>query len=779
MNRAAEDIQPPGIRIRVRGIVQGVGFRPTVWRLARDLGLRGTVRNDAQGLLIEAWGTGLDEFVHRLRHEPPPLARIDAIETTPLETKPLPEAFAIVESRAGRVGTDVPPDTATCPACLAELMDPANRRYRYAFTNCTHCGPRLSIIRRIPYDRRHTSMAAFQMCPDCQAEYDNPADRRFHAQPNACPACGPRLWLEDREGRSVEIADAVDALDAARRLIEQGAIVAVKGIGGIHLACDACNPLAVETLRRRKQRYHKPLALMATDVAMVERYGDLDEAGRRLLEDRSAPIVALNARGRPVAPTVAPNQDRLGFMLPYTPLHHLLMQGMKNPIVLTSGNRSDEPQCITNDEARERLTGIADYLLLHDREIVNRLDDSVVQVAAGAPRLLRRARGYAPASLTLPAGFEDSPPILAMGGELKNTFCITRHGKAVLSQHMGDLEQPATVDDYLENLALYRSLFSHAPAMIVVDRHPDYFSTQTGRRIAAEEGARLVTVQHHHAHIAAAMGEHGRPRDSAPVLGIALDGLGMGDDGTLWGGEFLMADYSRYRRLARFMPVPMPGGAQAMREPWRNTYAHLSFALGWDSVQSDYAGCEIVRYLGQKPLAALNTMIARGLNSPLASSCGRLFDAVAAAIGVCRDQAGFEGQAAMELEALAFPHFKAERDHAYGGVWRQDDVVTTLEWSRLWRSLLDDLCNGVDRGVMAARFHQTLVQSIAAAARRLCQDRALDTVVLSGGVFQNRLLLQGLHDALAGTGLCVLAPRQIPANDGGLALGQALVAGAG
>jgi hydrogenase maturation protein HypF len=777
MSMVAQDKQLEGMRVRVRGIVQGVGFRPTVWRLARDLGLRGTVCNDSQGVLIEIWGVELEEFIRRLRQDPPPLARIDSIESLVLEPAGAQyKDFSIVDSGTGIVDTDISPDSATCPECLTEVMDPSNRRFRYAFTNCTHCGPRLSIVRRIPYDRQHTSMAAFKMCPACQKEYDDPTDRRFHAQPNACPVCGPKLWLEDRVGQRVDLRDDEDPIEAAQRLIGQGAIVAIKGLGGIHLACDACNPDAVETLRQRKQRYHKPLALMAADVAMVERFAVVDETTRALLNDRSAPIVVVEARGDCVAPAVTPNQNRLGFMLPYTPLHHLLMHGINNPIVLTSGNHSDEPQCIDNDEARTRLGDIADYFLLHDRDIVNRLDDSVVQTVAGAPRLMRRARGYAPASLPLPAGFEDCPPVLAMGGELKNTFCLAGGSKAVLSQHIGDLQQAATVEDYLVNLSLYRSLFAHNPEIVVVDRHPDYFSTQTGQRIATEESLPLLRVQHHHAHIAAVLAEHGRPRDSAAVLGIALDGLGMGDDGLLWGGEFLVADYSRYRRIARFDPVPMIGGAQAIREPWRNTYAHLTSALGWESVRDMYGDSPIVQYLERKPLGALATMVSQELNSPLASSCGRLFDAVAAAIGVCRDRVSFEGQAAMELETLATPYFAAERGRAYACARREDGDVTTLGWAPLWRSLLEDLGNGVASGVIAARFHQGLVESIVSHATRCCNDFVLDTVALGGGVFQNRLLLEGVCVALTGAGLNVLVPRRVPVNDGGLALGQAVIA---
>jgi hydrogenase maturation protein HypF len=778
MASAAEDVAAIGLAIRVRGIVQGVGFRPTVWRLARDLRIRGAVWNDADGVLIHAWGLppALDEFVRRIESEPPPLARIDAIESSTLDADPVPDDFAIVASRQGRAATDVAPDGATCPACLAETLDPANRRYRYPFTNCTHCGPRLSIVRSIPYDRVHTSMAAFEMCPACRAEYHDPADRRFHAQPNACPECGPRTWLEDRDGEPVAIDGAVDAIDAARRLLVRGAIVAIKGIGGIHLACDACNPQAVDRLRQRKRRYHKAFALLARDAAMVERYAVLDARERRLLEDRAAPIVVLRARGAKVARGVAPGQRTLGFMLPYSPLHHLLMRDLDRPIVLTSGNRHHEPQCIANADARDRLRDIADYFLLHDREILKRLDDSVVRVMAGEARLLRRARGYAPAPVSLPAGFDRGGQILAMGGELKNTFCLTYRGKAVLSQHMGDLEEAAVLDDYRNNLGLYRALFDHDPVAIAVDRHPDYFSTRVGRRMAVDAGVPLIEVQHHHAHIAACMAEHGLPADAAPVLGIALDGLGFGDDGTLWGGEFMLAGYGSYRRLARFAPVPLLGGARAMHEPWRNAFAHLCVAFGWQSVLEDYGDVEIVRYLCTKPVDTLQAMFDRGLNSPSASSCGRLFDAVAAAVGVCRTHAGYEGQAAIELEALAVEHFRRESENAYPVAWVENGELAELGWAPFWKALLNDLRHAVDPAIIAARFHQTVVQSVADNAVRLCMRNGIGSVVLGGGVFQNRLLLEGIREAISKAGLRVLIPGQIPANDGGLALGQAVIA---
>ncbi|VAX13472.1 [NiFe] hydrogenase metallocenter assembly protein HypF [hydrothermal vent metagenome] len=761
-----------GERIRVTGIVQGVGFRPTVWRLAHVCGLVGQVWNDGKGVLIHVWGSqsALDSFVLRLRSESPPLARVAVVERTPLDHKPeWPGSFRIVESQQGEVHTDVTADAAVCCQCLSEVLDPANRRYRYPFTNCTHCGPRLSIIKAIPYDRANTSMVDFPMCPQCLAEYNDPANRRFHAQPNACPACGPQVWLEHSDGQRLSDDDVIET---AASLIRAGHIVAIKGLGGIHLACDAGNAEAVDALRQRKQRYHKPLALMARDIGMVKYFAELNDAEAQLLNDSTASIVVLDACGEQLAPAVAPGQNSLGFMLPYTPLHHLLMQNMERPIVLTSGNCSDEPQSIDNQDARQRLKQIADYYLLHDRDIINRLDDSVLRVMDGQPRLLRRARGYAPRPILLPDGFPSSAKILAMGGELKNTFCLLQQDRAILSQHIGDLEDVASYRDYQHNLQHYRQLFDFTPSVIAVDRHPSYLSTQWGRAMAAEEDVQLVDVQHHHAHIAACMAEHGMSLESGKVLGVALDGLGLGEDGSLWGGEFLLADYRGFQRLAHFQPIPMLGGAQAMREPWRNTFAHLCASLGWQQVAEDYPRLEIVNFLNDRPLATLQTMQDKGLNSPLASSAGRLFDAVAAALGVCRERAAFEGQAAIELEALAAAHFDAQADFAYG-VEQQGDC---LSWTPLWSSLLRDLAEEVVPGIIAARFHHGLVNAVVETAASLCHQHKVDTVVLGGGVFQNRLLLQRSSLLLRQEQLRVLSPVTVPANDGGLSLGQAVIA---
>ncbi len=769
----------PGLSIRVRGIVQGVGYRPTVWHLARECSLSGSVRNDAKGVLIHAWGmeSDLSRFKDRLEASPPPLARVESIESSPLLEEAPGDDFSIIESTAGDIQTGVAPDAATCPDCLAETRNPKNRRYRYPFTNCTHCGPRLSILGSVPYDRPHTSMSSFKMCQVCQAEYNNSSDRRFHAQPNACAVCGPRVWIEDKEGNEIEPAQGSDAVALAAALIDKGEIIAVKGIGGFHLACDAAQGETVSRLRQRKRRYGKPFALMAPDVETIGKFARVGETEEQLLGDRAAPIVILQATGQPLAPGVTPGQSNLGFMLPYTPLHHLLMEHLKRPIVMTSGNLSDEPQCFNNAPARERLAGIVDYFLLHDRPIVNRLDDSVLKIMAGAPRFLRRARGYAPVPLLLPKGFEDAPDVLAMGAELKNTFCLLKNGRAVVSQHMGDLEEMAVLRDCLSNINLYEQLFDHLPQTIAIDLHPGYLSSQTGRDWADERGLDLIEVQHHHAHIAACMVEHGLPADCEDVLGVVLDGLGMGDDGTIWGAEFLQVGYTGFERLARFRPTPMIGAARAVREPWRSAYTQLRQSLGWRMVVETYAGLDVVEDLQRRPLKTLDAMADRGLNSPMASSAGRLFDAAAAILGICQDGVSYEGEAAILMEDMATPNFEREKANAYpSSINEGNAAIIELVWDGLWTALLDDLKGGVDRAIVAARFHQGVVAAVSGVAERLVRQRGLNTVVLSGGVFQNCLILEGVSEVLSQKRLQVLSPRLFPANDGGLSLGQAVVA---
>jgi len=759
-----------GRQIRVRGLVQGVGFRPHVWRLATGAGLSGHVLNDGAGVTIEAWGSGdaLDAFLVRLETEAPPLARIDAVEWQALEGQGPGGVFRIEKSAGGAISTGVVPDAATCPDCLAEIFDPDNRRFGYAFTNCTHCGPRLSIVRSIPYDRAKTSMSVFPMCEECAREYEDPADRRFHAQPNACPVCGPQLWLENGQSRM----DCADPIKEIARLLKVGAIVAIKGIGGFHLACDATSDRAVAELRRRKRRAAKPLAVMAKNASQIRRFCAVSEEEENLLEVRSAPIVLLRNSGEALAEGVAPGQVQTGFMLPYSPLHHLLMAALDRPIVLTSGNLSDEPQAIDNEDARERLSGIADYWLMHDRDIVNRLDDSVMRMDAPGPQILRRARGLAPEPLRLADAFRDAPAVLAMGGELKSTFCLLKDGQAIPSQHMGDLEEAATHADYRKAIALYRDIFRFDPAVIAVDIHPDYLSTQWGAALAEETGAKLVPVQHHHAHLASCLAEHRVEPGGDLTVGIVMDGLGLGADGTLWGGEFLLGGYGGFERAGHFLPVALPGGVQAMREPWRNTVAHLIAAFG-DNWRERIAAPPFAGMIDGKQIGIIEQMVAKGLNAPLSSSAGRLFDAVAAMLGVCAERQHYEGQAAMEMEALVGDH--PEDTDAYPVATESINGTIMLSWAPLWNALLEDLGRGIEAGVIAGRFHAGLADALGETAVRIAQSAGTQRIALSGGVMQNRVLVETLHANLSREGFDVLVQSRVPANDGGLSLGQAAI----
>lgn len=767
-----------GRSIRIDGTVQGVGFRPTVWKIAREHQLVGSVWNDSAGVVIQVWGNerDIDGFLQQLQSHPPPLAIIQHIHSTILTTEP-PEQFTIAKSRSGSATTGVSVDAASCQYCIDEVMDPNNRRYRYPFTNCTHCGPRLSIIKAIPYDRPHTSMSTFTMCASCQQEYDNPADRRFHAQPNCCSECGPKLSLEDEHGNYLtKDMDGIDQIEHTAELIRNGKIIAIKGIGGIHLACDATNEDAVTRLRTRKQRMRKAFAVMARDCDMVSRYAILSPSEENAIKSSAAPIVILDQHGATLAPSISPIQKTIGFMLPYTPLHHLLMHALDSPIVLTSGNRSNEPQCISNEDAKTRLSGIADYWLLHDRDIINRVDDSVVQSAAGKIRTMRRGRGMAPKSITLPDGFVNCSAILAMGGELKNSFALLHKSRITLSQYIGDLEDASTFRAYQDTIHLYQNLFDHNPEAIVVDSHPDYLSTQLGRSWADQHKIPLIEVQHHHAHITACMVEHGLPRDTNPVLGIAMDGLGYGEDSQLWGGEFLVADYKEYYRAGHFAPVAMPGGSQATKEPWRNSYAHLSATIGWQKLEQQHPELELTNYLNTKPLATVETMIRSGFNTPAASSCGRLIDAVAAAIGLCRESISFEAEAAIELESIATNFFSEQYGKGYSTQLSESHKGIVIGWEPLWKEIIDDLEDGIEIGIIAARFHHCLINSIAETARKICSLHQINVIVLSGGVFQNRLLRDGIDATLGKSGLVVLSPEKFPPNDQSISIGQSVIA---
>jgi hydrogenase maturation protein HypF len=760
--------QSQALEFRVRGRVQGVGFRPTVWRMARELGLAGEVLNDGEGVLVRVSGnqSQIAALLRRIERDPPPLAHIDAIESREYSGG-LPQDFRIAWSIGGPAHTQVAPDAAVCAACAAELRDPHDRRYRYPFTNCTHCGPRLSIVTAIPYDRATTTMAPFALCAACEAEYRNPTDRRFHAEAVACPACGPTASLI-AFGRDERPRDG-DAIEVAARFIARGDIIAVKGLGGYHLACDATNPETVARLRLLKRRDMKPFALMARDLSVIRRYCAIDDVEERALTSVEAPIVLLCATGSMRLPqAVAPGLGTLGFMLPTTPLHLLLMEQFEHPLVMTSGNISEEPAVVDDAEARRQLADIASFVLTHDRTIANRVDDSVVRIMCGRSRVLRRSRGYAPASRRLPKSFENTPDLLAMGGELKATFCLVKDGQAILSQHQGDLENAATFDDYRKNLSLYQRMFDHAASVIVIDRHPEYLSSKLGHAEAERRGVLLIEAQHHHAHVAACLAENGRPLEAPPALGVVLDGLGFGDDGAIWGGEFLLADYHGYERLARLKPIAMPGGAQAAREPWRNLYAHLRAAGEFNAAR---LADKWIAFEG-KPLTTIDRMIAQGVNSPLASSCGRLFDAVAAAIGVCADRQAYEGEAAARIEALAATALNED------GGYQFDISVSELieiDPAPMWRAIRDDLRQGVAASAIAGRFHLGLANAINEVVARLAALRGFETVALSGGCFQNRLLFESVHENLREAGYEVLTHADVPANDGGLSLGQAAI----
>jgi hydrogenase maturation protein HypF len=616
-------------------------------------------------------------------------------------------------------------------------------------------------------------MRGFAMCAPCRSEYESPTDRRFHAQPIACPDCGPRLWLENAAGEPVAAADPISAAVGALR---HGQIVALKGLGGFHLACDAANQAAVAALRERKRRPAKPFALMAPDLDGIRQFCRVDAAEAALLASPAAPVVLLQGTpGSGLATSVAPNQALLGFMLPTTPLHHLLLHEFGGALVMTSGNVSGEPQVIGNEAAQAKLGGFADLFLMHDRPIARRLDDSVARVVQSEPRLLRHARGYAPAPRSLPPGFAGAPPVLALGGEMKAAICLLRDNEALLSHHLGDLEEPLTYGEFVRAIADYAKLFDHFPALLAADMHPGYRSSAWAEDAAAERNLPLIRVQHHHAHIAAAMAERLWPRDGGRVVGIALDGVGYGTDGTVWGGEILLCDYAGFTRMACLKPVPLPGGARAVTEPWRNLLAQLDAAVGADVTASCLPLLPGGAILAAQQLGVLRQAMARGINSPLSSSCGRLFDAVAAALGLAPARLSFEGQAAMALEAMAGTSGDA-RGYPFG--LETQTIPWIIDPAPMWKALLADLADGVPAATVAACFHHGLAEAFCDAALRIARDNDAQAIALGGGVFQNGLLLQACLTRLGAASLPVLSPAQVPANDGGLAYGQAVIVAA-
>lgn len=754
--------EPPdlvGLRIEVRGQVQGIGFRPWVFTLATAAKIRGRVWNHAEGVTIEAFadGTTLDSFTRELARPPAPAARVDSIECLRIPVEAA-DAFAILESRAsGARCVSIPPDRATCLHCLEELRDPADRRYRYAFINCTHCGPRYTISRDLPYDREQTTMASFALCDDCRREYSDPADRRFHAEPNACPACGPRLTLTDATGRRID-GDPVEAAAAALRA---GAIVAVKGLGGFHLACDATAPAAVARLRQRKRRDEKPLAVMVRSLAEAETVAWIGDLELALLASGERPIVLVERRPEArIARGVAPGNPWLGLMLPYTPLHELLLDAVGSPVVMTSANFSDEPMAVENTEALGHLATVCDLFLLHDREIANRCDDSVARIIDGRITILRRARGYVPTRLPLPA--PAVRPLLACGAHLKNAICLAEGNSAWLGPHIGDLETDAACRAFEESVERFQRFVGVSPEAIAHDLHPDYFST---RWALERKHLQLIGVQHHHAHVAACMAEHGL---SGPVIGLAWDGSGCGTDGTAWGGELLVADANGFERLATFRPVPLAGGDYAIRQVWRIALALLDEAFDGDPPLDRLP---LFANIGRREVDLVRRMIASRLNSPRAHGVGRFFDAFGA-IALGRTEARYEGQLATELAGAVDP---AER-RAYPFAI-EPGPVAAVDLRPALRQAVTDLLDGWSVATYSGRFHATLVAAAIEMVHLAAQRAGRLPVVLSGGCFQNPRLVESLRRALAPCH-AVFSHERVPPGDGGIALGQAFVADA-
>ena len=755
-------------KIIITGAVQGVGFRPFVYKIAQQFDLLGEVYNDSIGVVIITQCTQiqLDKLLLSLNNDAPELSRIIDISIVEnYQDDKVYKDFSISKSRKGKASAVVLPDACICNDCIDDITDKNNRRYGYAFTNCTNCGPRFSIIKQIPYDRKSTSMSVFPMCKQCEKEYQNPIDRRFHAQPNACPDCGPQLQLTDATGENVATNNIIEKTAS---LLKQGKIIAIKGIGGFHLACLASIESAVVTLRQRKHRKHKPFALMARDVSMVKQYCLVSDQEECLLTDRVSPIVLLTKANDLLSAQIAPKQKSLGFMLPYSPLHYLLLQELDEPLVLTSGNQSHNPQIIDNQHALNELGKIADYFLLHNRDIVNRVDDSVVQYVADDLRVIRRARGYAPTSMPLPKGFEGCEGLLAVGAELKNTFCLLTESQAIISQHIGDLKTLESYQDFQDNIDLYQQLYETEIKHLACDLHPDYLSSKYAENYAQTNNIKLNAVQHHHAHIAACLFEQGRAADSDKVLGVVWDGMGLGADNNLWGGEFLLANYLGFNRVAQFEYTALLGGDKATNEPWRMAYAYFKkhkLPMG--------------EWFVDKPVKAFDALLDSNMPLNYTSSVGRLFDAVAYVLGICNQQISYEAQAAIELENLANDCLQPDQHRAYDfelGLVSGHYIIHT---DKLWAAILEDLNSNLDRADIAYKFHLSLGKLLVKSVLKLRQEHSFDIVVLSGGVFNNKLLLeltQGLFDKI--NNMTLLIPSQIPLGDGGISLGQAAVCAA-
>jgi hydrogenase maturation protein HypF len=773
--------------VSVRGIVQGVGFRPFVYGLAVEHNLKGWVYNTSEDVRIEVEGAAeaIKQFEQELRTKAPPLAYIENIIVEyhrPVGYK----SFEIRKSQAQRGKYQlISPDVATCQACLDELLNREDRRYRYPFTNCTNCGPRFTIIEDMPYDRPKTTMRYFQMCPQCQEEYDDPLDRRFHAQPNACPKCGPRVELIDNQGNMVTDSNPIAA---ASQLLKEGKVVAIKGLGGFLLACDATNDGAVRTLRQRKNRPSKPFAIMVATVEEAKRHCYVLPEEEELLTSPHSPIVLMTWKeDSSVSREVAPNLWFLGVMLPYTPLHHILLSDTGRPLVMTSGNLSEEPIARDNDEALRRLSGIADYFVIHNRDIYSRYDDSVAMVERSTSQLVRRARSYAPYPIGLPF---KTRQVLGCGAEEKNTFCLTKDNYAFVSQHIGDMENMETLEHFDNTIALYKRLFHIEPEIIACDLHPDYLATKYAQELSAT-GMKLVPVQHHHAHVASCLADNGL---EGPVIGVTFDGTGMGADGNIWGGEFLVADYRNFRRAGHLEYLPLPGGDAAVKKPYRTAIGYILTLLGEDALNAVIASLNQVKGR-QSQLASIGRVteiemevikrqIERKINSPVTSSMGRLFDAISALLGI-RGEIDYEGQAAVELEMAAYYSviassvsgeaiFSAQESYPYRVV--EDKRVRIVRLRDLFSAVMEDLQHGVSRGRISVKFHNTVARMANEMCHLIADETGITDVALSGGVFQNRLLLRKTVSLLESSGFQVFTHRQVPCNDGGISLGQAVIA---
>jgi hydrogenase maturation protein HypF len=750
------------VRISVRGVVQGVGFRPFVYQLATKNNLRGWVCNTSEDVKIEVEGEagGIERFLQGLREQAPPLSHIEDIRVT-AGTPAAYDKFEIRHSIAeeGKYQL-VSPDIATCPDCLKEIFDPADRRFRYPFTNCTNCGPRFTIIHDIPYDRPNTTMRSFRMCPACRKEYNDPLNRRFHAQPNACPVCGPRLELVDAKNKPVSCDDIIRK---TAELLKDGKIIAVKGLGGFLLACDATDEAVINRLRRRKNRPVKPLAVMVASLDEVRRHCEVNEEEVDLLTSPGSPIVLMKWQtDSAISRAVAPGLKYLGIMLPYTPLHHLLLRETGLPLVMTSGNISEEPIAKDNDEAIRRLNGIADYFLVNNRDIYARYDDSVMLVERSVPRFVRRARGYAPYPVRLKY---QSKQILGCGAEEKNTFCLTRDNYAFVSQHIGDMENVETLEHYANTIALYKRLFRIEPEIIAHDMHPEYLPTKYAKELGQKEKLKLVPVQHHHAHIVSCLAENGV---AGPVIGVSFDGTGYGTDGHIWGGEFMVTDYKKFTRVAHLQYLPLPGGAQAIKKPYRTATGYL---LALD-IPLDKK-LPLFKYVTDEELEIIRHQIRKNINTPLTSSMGRLFDAVSALIGV-RGIIDYEAQAAIDLEMLAYDAANERGSYPFSIEEQNDNSVIKIY--DLLTAVIKDLHRHTAKAVIAARFHNTVAQIIVTTCQAISAKTGLKKTALSGGVFQNRLLLRKATASLESVGFEVYTHRQVPCNDGGISLGQVAIA---